>query len=294
MLSYYDILKNNGVVDAYNTIKGKYCNYNYENLNKIFNNKTPTSVMNVYDFINTFINSVYLTYLSRTKKSHVYYIEKDVSYLLAEDKSGLGYYKNPFEISPGHGTLGIAIMDTLFDQFKADDLLTLINMVDPNDSPKKLEEIVADLLLSNNEYFGYYLPYSKIRNPLKLNKPLKIHRFKIQSINDFMVWNGPVYYNPYYKVGDGPIILESLTDKRIKVASNNASWMFSINKEHLMENLNNMQEISESLISKEKETLSNRIKESKQYIKDHKSRIIELSNKIENFNEYKKTLWKSC
>lgn len=297
MLNYYNILKNNRV--DINTIKGE----RSSSFNKLIKRapKNPSKeIRNVYDFILLFarhiINwgSYYFTGGSHLHDWwHVYYIEKDVDYICVNDKSFMGYYKNPLEIKSTIGTLGIAIMDVLFDQFKADDILTLIYMVDPYESSKKLEEIVEELLLSNNnEYFGCYLPSCIRHNPIeKLTKPIKIHKFKIQTnLGSRPLINYLDYGNDDY----APLILESMTDKRIKVTSDNNSWLFSLNKEQLMENLDNLQERSELLISNLKLKLSSRIKTTKQSIRDNNNQINEAIKNIENFDKYKRILWKEC
>lgn len=306
MLDYYKLLKNSRSKEINESIMAhniSTCALSWD---------APSVIRTELDFMRTFFNElVYNTrWYSRSEfqNSHIYELGVGTlvtgeNELYAEPHAPIP--KSLFNIDSSLGVLGIVLIELLKDKYKVEKLEDLISTIDPMTDTTWLEESTEQLLLENNSYFGFFCPRIRFYNPMRIKNSIKIHEFKIREENikrdikkiiqrdllkdtEFPMLRYSTYKTP-------ALVLESITDRRIRVPimGRTYSWVFSLNKEHLKEQLDSLYLKLKTTVEREVKEKEKLIRERKKELKDIDDNIEKLYEYLENFEKYKKNLWKN-
>jgi len=298
MLDYYKILKDSRKL-------GFEPNYNYRNPD-IRINQQNTRIETEGDFVRSFILSIVrdyfyenltITYIPPKMNvgTHLYSIN-NIEFIKLEIESTDGRPKNIFD--PFRGTLGIAIMEVLKEQYKVEDLTTLINVIDPKTPLNNIIDITTELL-SNNHYYGFFGPISMWINPLKLKKDIKIHEFKLEDINIDKIIKRSLCTDGRVEIlvdeSDPYLYLQSITNKKVRIPITDLRlpWIISLNKEHLIESLDNLYLRYTIVVKNSRNIKEKEIEKLESEIRLLENNVEQVFDHLNNFQEYKKTLWRN-
>ena len=305
MKSYYDLLKSSRVEDFDSNKSLNYTLTPNLTLDQGTSKSTP-HIDTVYNFIiavkNKFIHETNYNVVNKKNKLSKYHLLDDC-YLISEYKHSYRYdYLIPKHIfSTNDNIISLLVIERLKEIYNVSSLEELLNVVDRSKPIDQVVAIIRDLIYSEGgELYGFHCYYNRWRDPTRIKTPIRAKKFKIvgDKIDGYLKNRELVSYNKgkflLPKESNYNHSILCLNHKRIflNCGDDTINWVFSLNEEHLKERI-------EVLMSNYDLALDEKIMELKVEDEKLKHRIGEIKKNIEtnknhlnNFNEYKKNLWK--
>ena len=246
-------------------------------------------------YIDTSYDSPYIHILSSTNVVSIKYSEYG--------------YCGPYDIFsmyPARGTvLPIIIIELLKKKYNISDYTKLFNHTTETTSVDSILKVTRDLILNNNEFYGFYYPIGRSFK-IKSLKPINVYKFiiiknnfidcikntKIRTICNFSTTrSNPI--SGYYPKTDLPEsnifeVMNTKTKKIIPIVEHgnrrDRGWVFSLNEEHLRERIEYIKGNITQQINQEVDVHKHNIAKLKSQVNYNTNQINELSKLLKKYN----------
>jgi len=304
-MTYYEILKQSRI-DYNSNVSRYYSPYRnfYPPLLKSL--EVDATIKTELDLLGV-INTIIQRYIDASYDSPYFHMLSNVLNIKYSEYGYCGPY-DIFSMYPVRGTvLPIIIIELLKKKYNISDYTQLFNSTTENTSVDSILKETRDLILNNNEIYGFYYPIGRFFRIKSLKPPINVYKFiitkdnfidcikntKIRTICDFSTTTQPSPISGYYPRSDLPEsnifkVMNTKTKKIIPIIEHSRrdrGWVFSLNEEHLRERIEYIKGNITQQINQEIDMHKYNIAKLKSIKNDNTYQINELSKLLTEYND---------